>query len=139
MTLPLYGLQFLQNLAGKTERIKYYTQTIGSVWDDDVALTQSGTNLWLNAIVLPLDNRNSEDAYLMEQGKVTDKDKKIFINGSVLLQTGSTSVKIQIGSPTGEQFYIIPDGVKLASWGTTDVFKKVYLRKLQNGSLYGEV
>ena len=48
------GFNKLNRLAGKQIRLRYFTTTIGSVYDDDVTLTQTGNDLWTSGIVLPI-------------------------------------------------------------------------------------
>lgn len=127
--------------AGNQLSIKYYSQSYGtgSVYDDDVALTKSGNTLWTSGIVLTLNQlSSSEDAVLLEQGKLITDDKKVFIAGSIALTGSILQVKFQIGSPTGEQFSIIPIGTQVQQTEGNNIYKKVYLRRLTTGSLLGE-
>jgi hypothetical protein len=132
------GFNHILGKAGESVRIKYYTQSTGSVYDDDVTLTNSG-NSWVSGIILSLNGiTSSEDANLLEQGKLINSDKKIFFNGSIVLIGSILQVKIQIGSPTGDNYSVIPDGTQTYEVNGIPVYKKVYIRKLINGSLFGE-
>ena len=53
---------------GKQIRLRYYNQSIGSVYDDDVSLTfQSDT--WTSGVILAVKGiRGSFESVLMEQG-----------------------------------------------------------------------
>jgi len=138
MSLISDGLGFLHKVAGNKCSIKYYDIVCGSVWDDETTLTLSGNALWTSGIYMGVSPDSSEDSVLLEQGKIALSDKKLFLSGSIPTQTGSTSVKIQLGSPTGVNYYINYPGVDSATWAGQDVFKKVYIRALTAGSLYGE-
>lgn len=138
MSLPSDGMSFLHNIAGNKCSIKFYTIEVGSVWDSEILLTLSGAALWTSGIYMGVSPNNSEDAVLLEQGKIGLADKKLFLSGTIPTQTGSTSVKIQLGSPTGDSYFINYPGAESATWAGQDVFKKVYIRRLETGSFYGE-
>jgi len=127
--------------AGETLRIRYFSVTVGSVWDDegDAALAISGVDTWGSGVVLPVSlNRGSSDSVLVEQGNLIPADKKVFMNGSILLTGSDLALKIQIGSPNGDDYeYIQPGGITNA-FSDTDIYKKFYLRYLPTGSLTGE-
>jgi len=40
------------NRAGAQIKVQRFTQSFGSVWDDDVTLTQTGGDLWTSGVVL---------------------------------------------------------------------------------------
>lgn len=75
----------------------------------------------------------------MEQGKLMNSDKKLYVNGSLFLTGSSLQVKIQIGStPAGcENYTIIPDGAVTYEVGGQTIYKKAFLRRL-TGSIIGE-
>ena len=135
----LYGFNHILNKASDTLKIRYYSQSAGSVYDDDMALTQSGNAVWISGIVLSLQGiTSSTDANLLEQGKLINSDQKVFVNGSVALTGSILQVKIQIGSPTGNQHSMIPDGAQVYEANGIPIYKKFYIRYLTNGSLIGE-
>jgi hypothetical protein len=133
------GFNRLLDKASQPIKIRYFTPTIGSVWDDEVTLTQSGTDLWTSGIPQSLElSRGSIDSNLLEQGKLIYNDSKLFIPGSIIL-TGSTyMIKIQIGSPTGENYTMIPEGTDDYTVEGTPTHKKAYIRRITTGSLLGE-
>ena len=55
MVLLSNGLNQQIILAGNVFRVRYYTETIGSVWDDDRTLAASGNSLYLSGIILKID------------------------------------------------------------------------------------
>ena len=126
---------------GQICRIKYYNTGwgAGSYYDDDVTLTQSGGDFWTSGVVLPITNaRGSSDAVLLEQGKILMNDTKLYINGSV---NTSGTWKIGLGSYTnmsGCEYSLLSEGVMKWEVNDTDILKKLYIRYLTNGSLYGE-
>jgi hypothetical protein len=121
-------------------RIRYFNQVSGSVYDDDITLTQSGNDYWLSGTVQSLDTtQGSTDSNLLEQGKIISTDSKIFVNGSVIFTDHSNMLKIQIGSPTGDQFSLIPIGAVNKQVQGIPIFKTAYVRKITGtGSLIGE-
>ena len=136
------GSQFLENLNLNCDkvRLKYYTGSISSTaYDDEQVLTLSGTT-WTSGCVQPVTNvYGSNDAVLLEQGKINTNDKKVYIPGNVVTGGTGLSVKIGIGSPPGGEYSIIPQGVMAWEINSEVIYKKLYLRELQAGSLFGEM
>lgn len=123
------------SLAGRPIKIQYFTQTTGSVYDDSGPFVQSGADLFISGIVFPLKNREgSEDSVLLEQGKLQDKDKKLYVNGSIDFSNLDHIVKVHLGSPTGEVYSTIPLGGKAPEVASEKIYKKQYIRYLQTGS-----
>lgn len=127
---------------GEQIRFKYYTQvlTSGSYYDDDVSLTQSGTDFWTSGLICPIDSKlGGYDALLLQQGKILMDDKKIYVDGGVQT-SGLGPIKIgTTGSPTTKQYQIIDEG-NTTAWtlSGSPVYKKMYVRFLPNGSFTGE-
>lgn len=129
---------FLQILkeAGNQIKIEYYDVVFDSVYDeaqDANSYVLSGT-LWTSGVILPVNNqRGSEDAVLVEQGKLQEKDKKLYTTGSLDFANESQVVKVTLGSPTGDVYSTIPlGGIKYDALGI-DVYKRQYIRYLPNG------
>jgi len=135
------GFQSIITKAGKPITIKYFSQTVGSVWEDDVSLAEiAGSQLATSGIVLPLSTRNrfnSEDVMLIEQGKLRTQDQRLYVNGSLdFTGVGSNlSVKIVINS---DSFTLVPLGGIPYEVENTQIYKKAYIRVLPTGSLLGE-
>lgn len=127
---------------GAQLRVQYFTTTIGSVWDDDVTLAQSGGDHWTSGLILPLDlTKGSWDSILLEQGKIILDDKKIFIHGSLALTGSEMQVTFRIGSPGTDvsNQYTILDSVIRVEVQNTPIYKKVFIRQIGGvGSLLGE-
>jgi hypothetical protein len=130
--------------AGKPIRIRYFSLEPGSVWDDEVTLTEvTGSEIWTSGVVMPLSNRYaSEDVNLLEQGKLRNQDQKIYVNGSLDFTGVGSNFKVKIGmngSPTQTDNYtMVPiGGVPFEAEGT-QIYKKAYIRRLTNGSFIGE-
>ncbi len=135
------GFNRLLKLAGTQILVRHFSTSFGSVWDDDVTLTQVGTDIWTSGIVLPIDSRRgSHDSVLLEQGKLINEDLRIFVNGSLLITGSERLVTIAIGSPppADRTFTTIPDGTIRAEIEGTPVYKKVFLSRLPLGSLLGQ-
>lgn len=136
------GLNKIINRAGTSIRLRYFTTTIGSVYDDEVVLTQHGNDLWTSGIVLPInDKEGSYESNLVEQGKLINNDIKLFCHGSLLFTGSEMQFKLMVGSATTglPEYTMIPDGVINHSVQNTQIYKKVYLRQIGcNGSLLGE-
>jgi hypothetical protein len=120
---------------GRPIKIRYFSQTIGSVWDDQVVLSESGTGIWTTGVLLPVSPTSSSDSLLMEQGKLMDSDQRLYVNGSLLLTGSIYQVQVQIGSPSGEQYSIIEPGFMAYETQGVQIYKKAYIRRLPIGSL----
>ena len=123
---------------GQLVRLKYYNTSYGagSYYDDDISLTQSGSDVWVSGIVQPIDaSRGSDEAILFEHGNLLTSDSKLYLAGSV---NTSGILKIGLGSPPVNEYSMLDAGN--ISWSVNDasVVNKVYIRNLTNGSLIGE-
>ena len=137
-TALIKGLNKAIHDAGTKIRVRYFNQTYDDVYDDSVELTKSGTDLWTSGIVFSLNSRPaSTDSLLMEQGKLNNSDKKMFVNGSMIVTGSELQCKIMIGSP-GEDFAVIPDGCLIQEAEGVAIYKRIFLRRL-TGSLIGEM
>lgn len=134
------GMRKIIERAGTPIRLRYFTLTIGSVWDDDVTLTVSGNDLWTSGVVLPLSSqRNSFDSILLEQGKLIEGDVKLFTHGSLLVTGSEFMVRIQLGSTTSGLEYTTLPNITTHEVSNTKIYKTIYLRQIGiNGSLLGE-
>jgi hypothetical protein len=140
MSYERFSAAFLkaQNEFSTDIRIRNFTTVSGGVYDDDWVLT-SGVDTWLKGTTMELNTKDgSIDSNLLEQGKIITNDTKIFINGSINLTGSEKQVKVQIGSPTGEQYSIIPLGGLAGEVNGVNIFKQIYVRRLTNGSLINE-
>jgi len=122
---------------GKVCRFRFFSESGASTgYDDDVSLTQSGTDYFTSGLIQPIkDTRGSTDGVLLEQGKILTNDIKLYVAGDV---PTSGTWRVGIGSPTiGNEYSFIPLGNE--TWDLNDsVYKKLYVRVLPNGSLQGE-
>lgn len=138
------GFNKMVNLAGKPISIKYYNTTAGSVWDDDVTLSEiTGSAVYTSGVVLPLTNKfGSEDSNLVEQGKLSTMDQKLYVNGSLDFTGIGSNIQVKIGLGDGtsstDVYTIIPLGGIPYEVQGVQIFKRVYIRRLDNGSLLGE-
>lgn len=134
------GKDFAEVLKFGTQvRFRYFTieyAGAGSFYDDDLTLTQVGPDLYVSGMVQSLDNtEGSDDAILLQQGKILQNDSKLYIAGSI--QT-SGLFRIGIGSPPGREYAMVPEGVNTEELGGERIFKKVFIRFLPTGSLAEE-
>lgn len=129
------ALNRIINQVGTQVRIRYFTVTPGSVWDDEVSLTQSGNSLWTSGIFLPLNAREgSNESVLLNQGKLINSDSRLYVNGSLSFNGSTFMCDIQIGSPTGDLYTTIPLGGIHYKAESNSIYKKQYIRRL-TGSL----
>lgn len=125
---------------GEQIRIKYYNQFSVGEYDDDIKLVQSGNDVWTSGLLQPLDSRQgSNDSILLEQGKILLDDRKAYVVGTITT-SGLSQIKIGTnGSPTTREYQVLNDG-QVISWEVngSPVYKKLYIRYLNNGSFIGE-
>lgn len=129
------GLSIIFNESSQQILIKKYSQTINSgSYDDEVAYTDSGSE-YVSGLVFPIKNKmGSAEALLLEQGKLTTKDKALFIGGS---HAFSGNVIFGLGSPSPSEFYtLIPDGVHTYNVNGSIVYSKIWMRLSIAGSLF---
>ena len=127
----------LVNTDGVTCRIRYFTKTFNTgSYDDYYGLSVSG-NTWVSGIKQPLDKTyGGKEGLFFEQGIITTNDSKLYIPGDT---DTSGVIKIMIGSPSGDEYQVINDaGVIQWEIDNTPIYKKLYVRRLSNGSIYGE-
>ena len=134
------GLNKMIKSAGTPIKITYFTATPGSVYDDDIVLSQNGSAVWTSGVVLPIDaTRGSFDSVLVEQGKLIEDDQRLFVVGSLNMTGSEQVVRIGLGSPIRDEFSIIPPGAIRAEVSSTAIYKKVYIRRIGGtGPLQGE-
>jgi hypothetical protein len=125
---------------GQQVRLRYFTQTfVSGSYDDDIALTKSGTDLYVSGIVQPISNKqNNSESLLLEQGKILMDDRSLYIAGDIDT-TELSQIKVGLGSPVGQEFQILGDGM-VTEWNVNGVpiYKKMFIRNLTNGSFVGE-
>ena len=123
------------SLAGQQIRVRYYTTVFDDVYDEAIELIQSGTNLWTSGLVMPIRGKEgSTESLLLNQGKLIDSDKKMYVNGSLVFTGSTLLVDVQLGSPTGDLYTTIPDGGEMWEAEGIPVYKKLFIRRL-TGSL----
>ena len=127
------GLNGLIQRTGLQIGITYYTQVVGSVWDDESVLTVSGNTLWTSGIILPV---GQADAVLVQQGKLLDSDQRLYTHGSLSFVGSEMQVEVQLGSrtTTDEIYTMVPGGIN-PQVEDVRIYKKVFIRKLTIGSL----
>ena len=124
---------------GQLIRIKYFNPSYGagSYYDDDITLTQSGSDLWISGVVQPIDaSRGSSDTVLLEQGKILTNDTKLYVEGAT---NTSGTFKIGLGSPPSSEYSILREGIITWDVNAEPIVNKLYIRRLTNGSLMGEI
>lgn len=129
---------------GRIVRFRYFTYTYpgaGSYYDDDLTLTQSGTDSYVSGVVLPINGKQgSADAYLMEQGRILMNDSKLYVQGTVNT-SGLFRVSVgspPLGSPTSSEYGLVEGGAVTWPMLGSPIYKRLYIRYLTNGSLAEE-
>jgi len=124
------GLNFI-NLAGglQTSVTKYNYYVSGSDYDDALTKTITGS-VSFSGLVFPVHSKQgSNEALLLEQGKLTTQDSILYC-GSIQLNTSGNT--FQIGS---KYFSMIENGIIQYTVAGTQIYNKIYLRN-QPGSVW---
>jgi len=118
-------------------RFRHFTGSVANTgFDDDQVLSKSGNDIYTSGVNLPINTKEgSADAILLEQGKIKQTDMKLYVEGTI---ETSPIMKIGLGSPVGEEYSLIPNGVSSLPPYGTPAYKKLFLRYLPSGSLSGE-
>ena len=122
---------------GQQVRFRYFHVAYDAdYYDDDVTLTRSGTDFWTSGVILPINNaRGSDDAVLLEQGKILMNDTKLYITGTV---NTSGTWKLGLGNPIEGEYSLLSEGTKKWNVNQIPIMKKLFVRKLLTGSMIGE-
>jgi hypothetical protein len=133
-TLLQDGLaQIISNSNNVLVKLVNYTVS-GNSYDDIIVQIVTGSS-WLSGIEFPVRSKmGSDEALLLQQGKLLTQDKVLFLNGSAVLN--SSGLLIGLGSPTPEYYTIISEGIKTYSVNNVKVYQKLYLRHTIPGSLF---
>jgi len=135
MVLISDALRYQQKIAGRTLRVRYYTETIGSVWDDERTVALSGTT-HISGTVHKIDTTpGSTDKILLEQGRINFDDTVFFVNGSLDTTSGVKVFTIAISGDDTVYRAMTPGTIQPQYLGDT-VYQKIYGRFLPNGSLF---
>jgi|GEM_PF-6560011 len=129
-TTLIDGMRFAMNSAGikTTVNLINFTRE-DSDYDDVVIQTITGSNT-IDGIIFPVKNKQgSEDALLLQQGKLLTKDK--------VLYTGSVNISGNILIQADNDYYtLVPNGVHTYSSAGSDIYNKFYIRNTIPGSLF---
>lgn len=123
-------------------RIRYFTYSGGSAsYDDDVVLTQSGTDVWDSGLIFPYVSRrvnpmSTTIGTLAEQGKDLMMQQWLYVKGTINLS--GQAIKIGIGSPVQYENTIQSEGMNTWTINGSPIFQEVIIRRLPIGSLIGE-
>jgi len=136
IVLASEGFRHMLKLSGRPFRIRYYTETIGSVWDDDRTVALSGASVYVSGVIQKIDQtRGSSDQVLVEEGRINFEDSVIFIAGSVDTTSGVKPFTIAV-SGVDQVFRPITPGTNQPQFFGDDVLQKLYVRELPGGSLF---
>lgn len=122
---------------GTPIRVKYYIDSYSGADYDNRFLTSSGSAVWSKAIIFCMDGTTADDDYkLLEQGAIRLGDMRAYVMPHINLS--GPGVKFGVGSPVHTEYSVVPLGVHGPNIQDTNIFMKVYLRILNNGSFVNE-
>ncbi|MFA5133006.1 MAG: hypothetical protein WC444_06795 [Candidatus Paceibacterota bacterium] len=136
-----FALDFSGNVAlyGRLMQVKHYAPTYSGTAYDQNYLTASGSTQYAYAMDFPvgMGRTGGQDFKLLEQGQIQIDDRKMFFNPSINFSGAHVKISIS-GTSITEIFAALPDGAIIQNVQGTDIYKKVYVRKLNTGSFPGE-
>lgn len=120
---------------GITNQVNIISYTIASgTYDDRTSRTLTGSVI-VSGLIFPVDSvQGSQEALLLEQGKLLTKDKILFTgsfntSGNLLFQIGGSGTN-------NDWFTLAPPGIQTWEAAGSTVFNKIYLRHTIPGSLF---
>ena len=138
MVLAQDGFNYVNKLAGNVLRFRYFTETIGSVYDDDRTFTSSGNDFYTSGVIQKIDStKGSEDQILLEQGRIRYNDVKMYVGSQVETTSGIRIFTVQISGAASSIhdtiYHEILPGMNSPQFFGVDIYRKLYLRE---GSLF---
>ena len=129
----LTDIQGFINAHGTICRIRKFTKTIGAgSFDSDVLLT-SGVDTWQTGCIQAVGFNENQ---LVAEGMLKRDDLKVYFDSSVNV---SGLWRLGLGSPPTEEYSVANRGfIDSPQIAGSILYQKVFVRKLQNGSLFGE-
>lgn len=124
------GIDYIFKNGGLTTTINIieYTFDSGS-YDDDTTQTITGSQT-ISGLIFPIkSSQGSEEALLLEQGKLLTQDKIMYVGS--LNTSGNLLIEIQ-----GDNYTIIPDGIQQWTVSNNTIYNKIFLRQSLGGSLF---
>ena len=115
---------------GITNLVKVISYTIPTGSYDDYTIQTITGSQYISGLVFPVRGaQGSEEALLLEQGKLLTKDKVLY-TGS-FSTSGNLLFDIQ-----GDKYGIVPNGIHTWTSAGSTIYNKIYIRYTQTGSLY---
>jgi len=145
MTIPTELIELFNNVVadyGQRIRLKYYIYSYSGAEYDNAYLASSGNSIWVDGRQSVVSSSNSSEDYKkVQQGAIQFNDTVLYIPGSVTTQINGSGIttKIGIGSPTSTEYFLIDNGRNVYNVSGTDIYQKLYVRLLNNGSFINEV
>lgn len=128
------GLRFILDNSNtlQLQLINYRVDEDG--YDDDIVVGGS-TISYVSGLIFPISNKmGSDEQILLQQGKITNQDKKIYITGDTAIN--ASGLIVGIGSPSTEYYKVINEGVIMFELNGSPVYKKLFLRHNNSGSVF---
>ena len=134
------AIDFSGNVAlyGRLMQLKHYVPTYSGTAYDQNYLTASGATQYAYAMDFPIGgNGGGQDFKLLAQGQIQYDDHKMFFNPYINFSGAHVKISIS-GTSITEIYAALPDGALTHSVQGIDIYKKVFVRKLNTGSFAGE-
>lgn len=126
---------------GTNIRLIQYVDTYSGTQYDDAYLTVSGATFWTWGRLDPInraDINTSDEKKLVDAGKLSLNDSKLFLPGSY--NDVDTFTQFGLGSPTPSNIYTMIQGGKVPYYEAGSViYNKIFVRILNNGSFIRQV
>ena len=119
---------------GSPVRFRYFTETT-NVGSYDTATLTSGTNAWSSGLLMPMKVPRGTNNFTLQQGRQEQADKMLYVLGNVVV---SGTWRVGIGSPIADEYAPTEGGIHTWELAGSAVYRRIFLKHLPTGSLYGE-
>ena len=124
------------NEYGNPVRMRYFNKAfVTGSYDDQITLTQSGTDTWISGLVQPI---GKSEQHLVQQGLLLTNDLVMYVDGGINV---SGTWRVGIGSaspPTGEFVPLENNLVNSPNINGSVMYRMLFLRRIPTGSIFGE-
>lgn len=129
------GLRYAMHNHGRTLQLRYYTNTVGSIWDDENTWSQSGNSIYFSGLAQEITGQRGAELTLLEQGKLENTDLIFYVAGSLQTTSGLRVFTMTISGADNVFREVLP-GINNPQVLGNDVYLKIYGRSIPTGSLF---
>lgn len=124
------GIDYIFKNGGLTTTVNIIEYSFDSGSYDDATIQTLTGSQTVSGLIFPIKSaQGSEEALLLEQGKLLTQDKLLYVGS--LNTSGNLLIEVQ-----GDKYAIIPDGIHQWTAANDTIYNKIFLREALGGSLF---